>query len=362
MIKNSGTPAQLDDMTSKQKFVFIVGAPRSGTTLLSLKLETNLGIAIPLETHFIPLFHRWLFLWRDLEVYKSRKLLIECIYDFLEIWTPRAMKGRDLSKARKFSLLVTKDKFETILNESHSYTDVVINLFKEYSLIYDKKRWGEKSAFYSHIPLERLIKTVPNAKVIHIIRDGRDVCLSWQRIWSGPKTTIEAAKLWVEHVVKKQQWGRKNPECYCEIRYEDLIDDPKLILNSIANFLGISQNPNNLTFHDHALANILSIGGPHPMISMPIDSQNKYKWKTHMSHSDRIIFEKIAGRTLEKLGYEVDKTSMRSKENIPVSKIIEATAKPFFSKVHILRSVRPILPLIIYLFNRCNIQLSKLIN
>ena len=63
------------------------------------------------------------------------------------------------------------------------------------------------------------------ARFIHVVRDGRDVCVSWRRIKVGPRTVKEAAKAWSGHIEGKQYWGREHPDRYLEVRYKDLLNN-----------------------------------------------------------------------------------------------------------------------------------------
>ena len=83
--------------TDSRNFFLISGAPRSGTYLLMTKLAREYDIAFPVETHFIPIFYRYRFLWGDLRNKDNREKMLDAIYKFLEIWTPRSERGRDYS-------------------------------------------------------------------------------------------------------------------------------------------------------------------------------------------------------------------------------------------------------------------------
>jgi hypothetical protein len=293
-----------DSSSSVMPIVFIIGAPRSGTYLLVTQLEARLQIAIPVETHFIPLFNKVLFLWGDISKKKRRKILLECIYNFLEIWIPRSERDRDPMAIRKFSLLATKPYAETILANCSSYQELVVELFWEYARLHGVNAAADKSAFYNPISLEQLEKSVPKLKIIHIVRDGRDVSMSWRGIWTGPITVSESARLWKKHIKDKQAWGRINPDSYIEIKYEELLDDPDETLERVSSFLSIGKR--GMGKLDQSMASILSTGDTHSKLAGPLDRNNKDKWKTGMGHYDRRLFEFIAGNELRSNGYLVE--------------------------------------------------------
>ena len=286
-----------------QSLVLIVGAPRSGTYLLLTKLSTLFSLAIPIETHFIPLFQRYLPLWGDLRNKSNRSLLLECIYDFLEIWSLRSGRGRDLKEIVQHSLLVTRPGREAILANNDNYPDMVAALFREYADLRGAQLAGDKSAFFASISLEKLDKAIPSMKIIHLIRDGRDVSLSWRATWFGPKSLTESALLWRDHVQDKQTWGMHNPDRYLELRYEDLLDTPDLTLARVGDFLGLPVA--EIEKSDNSMAELLAQGDIHVKLTGPIDSGNKGKWRHAMSELDQALFEYFAGDVLRANGYPV---------------------------------------------------------
>jgi len=352
--------------TNKNKMLYIVGSPRSGTYLLSMIFNSRFNIALPVETHFIPLFHRYLFLWGDLNYEDNRRRLLESIYEFLEIWTIRSEKGRDIKKIREFSLLRTKERAEIIIKNSSSYSDIVNNLFYAYAQIKNHTLYGDKSAFFNHIPLETLEQSTPNLKVIHIIRDGRDVCLSWMKTWFGPLTFVEAAELWVNHVEAKRKWGKKKPKQYLEIKFEDLIENPSKIYTKISAFLQLplSESTSNSEVNlSSEMASVLSKGGYHSMLSQPLNKNNKDKWKTDMRVKDRIIFEYIAGSTLNSCGFGTIQQNFIWIQKLQLFFIIKTSKiKSFFSLRHWKIRLKNILPIAIWSSSLFGIQLSKILN
>src|SRR3712207_7075395 len=81
--------------------------------------------------------------------------------------------------------------------------------------------WGDKSPMYTeHIGL--LAELYPQARFIHIVRDARDCCLSAHNAWR--KNMVRWAQRWAEGVTKARADGRRIPDRYLEIRYEDLLE------------------------------------------------------------------------------------------------------------------------------------------
>lgn len=289
---------------TEKEMIFVVGCPRSGTYLLSNILDRSGQIAFPTESHFIPLFNRVAAFGGNLHESGNRARLLRSIYAFLEIWSRRAEDERDYKGMIQYSLLATHELSESILATSRTYSDMVHALFRSYAALRGVSRYGDKSAFFQHIPLEQIDRSVAGrAKFIHIVRDGRDVCLSWMKLKMGPETIRLASRAWREHVVGKRKWGKANPDRYCEVRYEDLIVNPESEIRRICDFIDIEFRPGMLLFHQGEMARAIANSSTHVLLGKPIDSGNCGKWRTQMCGDDIALFEWIAGDALAASGY-----------------------------------------------------------
>lgn len=290
---------------------FIVGCPRSGTYLLSNILDQSAQIAIPTETHFIPLFSRYAFLFGNLRNQQARVHLLNAIYAFLEIWLIRAEAERDFHEMVQHSLLVTRSSFDDIIEESTSYAEMVHAIYMRYAALKGVILYGDKSAFFQHISLEKIDHAVGNqAKIIHIVRDGRDVCLSWMKLSMGPENLPIAAYAWRKHINEKRRWGARHPDRYCEIRYEDLLEMPEREIRKICAFIGIAFHSQMLQFHHGEMARAISNSSTHALLNQPIDPTNREKWRSNMSAEDIAFFEWIAHKELAASGYPLMKSKI----------------------------------------------------
>jgi hypothetical protein len=344
-----------------RSLVFIVGAPRSGTYLLLSRLNKIYNIALPVETHFMPLFHQCIFLWGDLSVRSNRARLLSDIYEFLKIWTPRSERGRDYAKIFQNSLLITEPDFEDIIDASSSYQELVDQIYQAFSKRKGRKAAGDKSAFYKHIDLNLITSSVTSAKVVHIVRDGRDVSLSWRKIFTGPETVIESAVQWSKHVLEKRHWGVNNPENYFEIRYENLIEDSDAVLAAVAGFLNLEYLERDQQID--SLGSILAAGDMHTKIAGPIVKDNKYKWRKNMPVNDLALFESYAGLALDEFNYPRSPPSAKNTADII---LVLSLSFNFFRRMFSIRYWRLIvkgcLPAFIWFFSRSGISLSKITN
>jgi Sulfotransferase family len=187
---------------------FVVGATRSGTTLLRLMLDAHPEVAIPSETHFIP------------------KLIRTC-----ERWrvTPDMLADVVIEHKRWGDFHLDADELRARYREIEplNMSDAVRAFYAMYAEGQGKPRWGDKTPGYLRY-MRRIEWVLPEARFIHLIRDGRDVALSVLPMNWGPTNLTEAAELWVERVSVAREQSRLVGH-YMELKYEDLVTDPEAL-------------------------------------------------------------------------------------------------------------------------------------
>ncbi len=164
--------------------IFIVGAPRSGTSLLRNLLYSHPRLFFRSETQFIPAFYRVYGNPRSgSEALKLAKKIVK-----LE-WIARWEEDIDIYEMAK----------------QGTFAGLVDNMFMQLALREGKKTWGDKTPHYV-LDIHTLREIFPAAKFIHIIRDGRDVCLSQLKANFGPRT-IFCASLLIPLFVRRLFWS-----------------------------------------------------------------------------------------------------------------------------------------------------------
>ncbi len=272
---------------------FIVGCSRSGTTLLRLLLRSHPNLEIPSESHFIPLLYRAFGNpSSDEEAWRMARRILK--HPRVVFWNITAEK-QDFSGCRSFSG-VTRRLFEICAQKQ------------------GKPRWGDKTPEYvREIPL--LVQLFPDAQVIHIVRDGRDVALSWLRAGYHPRNLYMAASGWRERVTRGRSDGALLPaDTYFELRYEGLLADPEATMRRVCEFLNETYDPAVLRPHvvpseRESLA--AARGEWHQPLTGVILRDNAGKWKSRMSLRQRALFESVAGDLLDELGYPVEGLARR---------------------------------------------------
>jgi hypothetical protein len=163
--------------------------------------------------------------------------------------------------------------------------------------------YGDKSAPFEPEPLSLHDAALPNLRVVHIARDGRDVCLSWRPHWFGPRSVLEAAQVWRGHVEGYRAWGRAHPDRYLEIRYEDLLAQGDTVIDAIATFLDVVRVSKEMG--QGTLAAVLKDEPTHYKMGGPLDPSNRERWRREMTAEDHALFVADAGETLASMGYDI---------------------------------------------------------
>jgi len=245
-------------MTHKEIDFFIVGYPRSGTTLAASLLSRNPDIYISPETHF----------YRNFVVNNKNNLnkysLINAFID------DKRLSDIGINKELLENFTPKKHKLSWLLNESLSIKA------KEMS----KNIIGEKTPahmmFYTQI-----LKDYPEAKFIVIIRDGRDCVFSnIKEEWTFSNPIKHAAE-WNLYMDTYNKLIEEIPENVYTVRYEDLIENPSKYVKVMTEFVG--GNYISKQIEDDTSKSVIPKWEKNwkEKASKAPDKTNKYKWKLH---------------------------------------------------------------------------------
>ena len=281
---------------------FIVGVNRSGTTLLRLMLDAHPLMAVPPETHFVPELIR-----------RSRR---DAPAERLRRTITRHPRWPDFGLDRQ------RFRFRLRAIEELDATTILRTFYELYADREGKPRWGDKTPRYMRA-MPRIEKALPEARFIHLIRDGRDVALSQARrhLHDKPVPIEVAAKRWSKRITTARRQGADVGH-YMEVRYEDLVAEPEAELRKVCEFIDLPFSPVMLNYHKRATRRLHELdrdldspGRPlrraseriagHAMTTQPPDASRLGRWATEMSETDVAAFEGAAGELLAELGYEI---------------------------------------------------------
>lgn len=149
----------------------------------------------------------------------------------------------------------------------------------------------------------KLLEHFPDAKFIHLIRDGRAVAASIMPLDWGPNEIYSATRFWKHLLAYGYVAGAAlGPERMLHVRYEDLVTDTERTMRRVATFVGIEFAPSMLSTTGLKLPSFTRY--MHQLIGAPPQSEGANKWRRTLSRRQIEIFESEAGDLLPLLGYE----------------------------------------------------------
>ena len=293
----------------KNPFLFVLGCQRSGTTLLQHILDSHPGVAIMQEAG-------WFGTWYEhkIGITSAGFVTADLIPNVL-----RTSKNIDLGMNAAELLELIGD------GQQVRYEDFISAIFDRFGSARGKRLVGSKNPDYLR-HLNSLHGLWPQAKFVHIIRDGRDVCLCASDRWKDTgfqgfpfllyespdrvfdhwkeDPVITTALWWKWNVGLGRDFGRiLGPQNYYELRYEDLVTRPMEECIALCEFLEIPFDEAMLR-HEENFRPRKGPGGAilHARVGLPITAGLR-DWRVEMPAEELGRFEATAGTFLEELSY-----------------------------------------------------------
>jgi hypothetical protein len=298
--------------------VFVLGCPRSGTTVLYHMLLSagNFAVYRAESNVFSVLQPRF----GNLRSESNRRELLRC-------W----LKSKLFSVSELDAGLMQ----ETLLRDCHS-AGAFLRIFMEaIARAQGVKRWADCTP--DHLLYMREIKReIPNALFVHIIRDGRDVALSYAKQgWAYPfpwdkGQQLAVAGLYWEWIVRRgRAYGREVGQDYCEVHYEDLVERPRETLQGLSEFVG-----QEMDYDQIQKVAIGSVSQPNSSFSSGREFRPVGRWVEQMTREQLAGLEGLIGVLLRELGYRL------AAEGKPESSSgrFRSTYLPWFTVRHWLKS------------------------
>ncbi len=185
------------------------------------------------------------------------------------------------------------------------------NLVEIFRRIYELKAIEEGATYWCCKSMESVyhIKEIEEAGVhpyyLFIYRDGRDVALSFLKAIVGPKHVYHLGKKWnLEQELSLRVKDIVSPGRFIEVKYEELLAHPRLVLKGICEKLGVTYNESMMDyFHSEESLNTATSGQMWKNVAKPILSNNHHKYLKELSMEQIRIFEGVAHPMLTALGY-----------------------------------------------------------
>jgi len=279
---------------SRNPYVFVVGCPRSGTTLLQRMLDSHPLLCVANDTHFITRAAK-----KELRRNPVPALTTELV--------------ESVRSYRRFYRMGLDDGAIDVAKAGcHSYAAFVSRLYDLRGKKTKKPLSGEKTPDYCRqMPL--LHGLFPAARFVHIVRDGRNTALS-ALDWATPAKGPGRWPLWQEDRLGTcalwWRWqagtgtrdGRAlGDRCYHQVLYEDLVEDPEKTLRGITDFLCIPYSDKMADYHVGKTRRAPGLSAKSAWLP-PV--RNLRDWRQNMSRTDVEVFTGIAGPLLREFGFE----------------------------------------------------------
>lgn len=297
--------------------IFIVGMPRSGTTLLTKMLDAHPDIVISPETHFFSL--------SPFDVRAQGRAAAQRALHFL-------LQQPDVQKMRLTDAEIRHIERAIDAAPAPGAATAFETLVRTYADRFQAEAWGEKTPDHlAHVPT--IAQVFPDAVFICIQRDVRDVCLSLRGLLWNRDTMLESVWTWRNYVVKSETYRRTLSDRYMEVRFEDLVLRPRDVLQSICRFLDAPFSPRMLSFHAEG-AEALSAEPWTKNANRPVDPSNVGKWRLQMSRGERWLIQTLVGTQLERKGYPVPPVSMRPADLADLGRLLCTSVRIIATRIY----------------------------
>jgi len=269
--------------------VFVLGSVRSGTTLLyhMLLSSGNFAVYRTESNVFNVLEPRF----GNLGAERNRRRLLDAWY-ISRLYTRTGLDKQELEPRMTAECRNGGDFLRIVMEEMARKQGV--------------KRWADTTPDHL-LYLDRIKQTIPEALIIHIIRDGRDVALSAgkQRYvralpWDSTPSVLIAAMHWEWMIRKGLKDGRKLGDDYMELHFEELIERPRETLAKLGSFID-----HELDYDRIQQVGIGSVSKPNTSFEANADFNPVGRWRIAYSRRELAAVEALIGDTLQELGYEL---------------------------------------------------------
>ena len=285
---------------------FVIGSPRSGTSLFRLMLTCHPELVVPPESGFMLWLHADYGSWNEEHINTRLDKFLD------DLFSARKMETWKLARDRVKELIVEV--------KPCTYAELAACVYVSYSRQKGKislRRWGDKNNYYlNHIDL--IDALFPQCCFIHIVRDPRSTTLSFLDLAESdhaspyapdlPTTCRKAAERWVADIVKIRKGlmpFRESGRVY-ELRYEDLVKSSEGELRGVCRFLSVAFAPIML---DYYMLNRSKNLEPNETLSWKMrtlsspDPTRIDRYRKKLTLSQIQIIEEVAGSEMHQYGY-----------------------------------------------------------
>jgi len=273
---------------------FIVGSGRCGSTLLRRMLQATPDVHIPPESYVLGEVGRLFMRNRQMDWHHLVNLVLST-FEYQREFDKFDMDMRALVH-QLWALPEQERSLAVILDALYRYHGQQAG--QSFTL------WGDKTP-KNTFELGMLIRIFPQAKFVHLLRDGVDVAASF--VSRGlMDDMLSAAKHWQTSVLVIRHFMRKYPKQCIEVRYEDLVASPEQTLQGLCSFLNIPFQPNMIASLQHVQQmGDLNAYAHYEKVLEPVSTRNIGMGRSSLSEHDRQLIQQHIGSTLSQMGYSL---------------------------------------------------------
>ena len=276
-------------MSNAIKPIFLVGCPRSGTTLLQQMLDAHPDVAIAPETFFVRNFWLKRDRYGDLSQDRNYHQLVD-----------------DIIALPEFEEMELDPKIYSTAAWGHSrnYADLFLLLLEQFARKNSVSNIGEKTPNHL-LYMPTLQQFFPSARFVHIVRDPRAVVKSWQTVpWTTGSLTGDA-NVWRRYMATARQCPASIKSSLFTLHYEQLVAAPEDTLKALCHFLQFEFSPDMLTYHQQKNLTVNPEREPWKANAKKQLSQTPMNsWQTELSSSMVTEIETATWPEMKYLGYK----------------------------------------------------------
>ena len=308
-------PKEHDRTTSEP--VFVVGTPRSGTTLTAQILGRHSTLFIPGENHFFEdIYVRWSPRWSGATP-DERSSVVE------RLATIYGRYNQLEDQPRIDALLARDPDLRERLAASRTLGEMLDGFMRAQMTGMNKQAWGNntpKDIFH----FESIAKCFPNCRFVICVRDPRDFLLSYKGRWRVTSEHHKArlaslyhpvltSMLWRATMRQGRRLRERYPDRFTVVRYEELVTQPREVVQQLCAALGLSFEPSMLAVESHNSSAEVATQG--------IFTSSIGRWRGELSNEEIWILERTAGADMKAWNYEL---TARSPRLAPLARILLA--------------------------------------
>jgi hypothetical protein len=295
---------------------FIIGAGRSGTTLLRLILAGHSRLHIPPETWFIRPMVKELPLTEPLDAAQVERSVDLIVQGYR--WPDMGMSADELRR-------------KAVTLECPTLVEIIGIVYQHHLTVAGKQRFGDKTPVYIEI-IPQIATLYPGAKFIHLIRDGRDVAIS--NIDLGWHRYYERANFdWTRAMAKRREYLQSPyAKFILDIRYENLITELEATIREVCRFLGEDFELTMLDFQHRTTLVPARERHIHDKLSQPISRDAIEVWRRKLNMAECFAVEACLHNDLRQLGYELQYTGAAWRPLLQAAGNLLCTAAPLLGR------------------------------